>query len=128
MLVDGSRATPDVLLIATGSEVQLATAAADLLEREGTAARVISMPCLEWFQDQPASYQEQVLPKKVRARVAVEAGSPLSWWRLVGDRGRVVGIDHYGASAAAETLFTEFGFTAESVADAARESLSEVSP
>jgi transketolase len=118
---------PDVILIGTGSEVQLAVAAAATLSEAGVAARVVSMPCLEWFDQQPIEYRESVLPPQVRARVAVEAGLPLSWWRLVGDHGRVVGIDHYGASADQVTLFREFGITADAVVQAARESLAAVS-
>ncbi len=112
-----------VVLIATGSEVQLAVAAADSLAAEGVDARVVSMPCLDWFAQQPAEYRDSVLPPHVRARVAVEAGSALSWWRWVGDHGRVVGIDHYGASADQATLFREFGFTADAVVAAAHASL-----
>jgi transketolase len=122
VLVD-TDGVPDVILMATGSEVQLAVDAAQTLAGEGVAARVVSMPCLEWFDAQPDDYRESVLPSAVRARVAVEAAIPLSWWRLVGDSGEVVGIDHYGASADAVTLFEKFGFTAEHVVEAARTSL-----
>jgi transketolase len=125
VLVD-SDGDPDVVLIASGSEVQLAVSAAQALAAEAVAARVVSMPCLEWFAQQPAEYRDTVLPPRVRARVAVEAGSPLSWWRWVGDAGRVVGLDHYGASADQATLFREFGLTAEAVAEAARASLATV--
>ena len=117
-------AAPDVVLIGTGSEVQLAVGAAELLAAGGVHARVVSMPCLDWFVQQPSEYRDSVIPPSVTARVAVEAASPLSWWRLVGDRGRVVGIDHYGASADQATLYREFGLTAQAVADAAKESLS----
>jgi transketolase len=115
-----------VVLIATGSEVQLAVTAADSLAAEGVDARVVSMPCLDWFAQQSGEYRDSVLPPHVRARVAVEAGSALSWWRWVGDHGRVVGIDHYGASADQATLFREFGFTADAVATAAHASLNTV--
>ena len=118
---------PDVLLIATGSEVQLAVAAAASLTAEGVNARVVSMPCLEWFDQQPREYRDSVLPPQVRARVAVEAGSTLSWWRIVGDEGRVVGIDHFGASADQATLFDEFGITADAVVEAARQCLQAAS-
>ncbi|HUV48693.1 MAG TPA: transketolase C-terminal domain-containing protein, partial [Actinomycetes bacterium] len=118
---------PDVILIATGSEVQLAVAAAQTLTELDVAARVVSMPCLEWFEQQPEEYREAVLPSRVRARVAVEAGLPLSWWKLVGDAGQVVGIDHYGASADQATLFREFGLTADAVVEAARASLTKAS-
>ncbi|SNR51031.1 transketolase [Haloechinothrix alba] len=114
---------PDVVLIATGSEVQLAVAARDALAHEGVAARVVSMPCLEWFDAQPDAYRESVLPRRVRARVAVEAGIAQSWHRLVGDTGEVVSLEHFGASADYQTLFREFGITAEAVADAARRTI-----
>ncbi len=115
--------TPDVCLIATGSEVQLAVAAAEQLASDGVHARVVSMPCLEWFAQQPRDYQDSVLPPAVSARVAVEAAATLTWRPVVGDRGRVIGIDHYGASADQATLFREFGFTVEAVVAAARESI-----
>lgn len=108
------------VLIATGSEVALALAAKALLDADGISTRVVSMPCLEWFDAQDQAYRESVIPPNVSARVAIEAGATLGWWRLVGEHGRVVGIDHFGASADAETLFKEFGFTAEHVADEAR--------
>ncbi|EHN80402.1 transketolase [Streptomyces coelicoflavus ZG0656] len=123
VLADASTGAPDVVLIATGSEVQLAMAAREALEAEGTATRVVSMPSVEWFEEQPSAYRESVLPPSVRARVAVEAGIGLTWHRFVGDAGRIVSLEHFGASADAKTLFTEFGFTAEHVAAAARESL-----
>lgn len=107
----------------TGSEVQLAVAARETLEAEGVPTRVVSAPCLEWFAAQEEDYRSAVLPGDVRARVAVEAGVPLSWHGIVGDAGRIVGIDHYGASADAATLFREFGITAQAVVAAARESL-----
>jgi transketolase len=117
---------PDIVIVATGSEVQLAVAAAAELVADGVHARVVSMPCLEWFDAQPQEYRETVLPPSVRARVAVEAGSPLSWWRVVGDKGRVVGIDHYGASADQATLFREFGVTTGAVVAAARETVAAI--
>ncbi|WP_320776490.1 transketolase [Streptomyces sp. CRN 30] len=123
VLAEASTGTPDVILIATGSEVQVAVAARDLLEAEGTATRVVSMPSVEWFEEQPRAYRESVLPPSVRARVAVEAGIALTWYRYVGDAGRIVSLEHYGASADAKTLFAEYGFTAENVAATARESL-----
>jgi transketolase len=116
---------PQVLLLATGSEVQLALAAADLLESEGLGARVVSMPCLEWFDAQDRGYRDTVIPPSVRARVAVEAGATLGWWRYVGDAGRVVGVDHFGASADPAILYREFGLTAEDIARAARDSIAE---
>ncbi|MCX4885093.1 MULTISPECIES: transketolase [unclassified Streptomyces] len=123
VLKESSTRTPDVVLIATGSEVRLAVAAREQLEAEGIGARVVSMPSVEWFEEQPREYREQVLPPSVRARVAVEAGIGLTWHRFTGDAGRIVSLEHFGASADAETLFAEFGFTPENVAAAARESL-----
>ncbi|KKD09792.1 transketolase [Streptomyces sp. WM6386] len=123
VLKDSSTPTADVVLIATGSEVQLAVAARELLEAEGLGTRVVSMPSVEWFEEQPRAYRESVLPPAVKARVAVEAGIGLTWYRYVGDAGRIVSLEHFGASADAKTLFAEFGFTAENVAAAARESL-----
>ncbi|MGQ4493783.1 transketolase [Dermabacteraceae bacterium P13095] len=115
--------TPDVVLIATGSEVQFALGARKLLAKEGIQARVVSAPCLEWFDEQDAEYRESVLPSAVKARVSVEAGIAMPWHRYLGDAGRAVSLEHYGASADADTLFAEFGFTAENVAAAARESI-----
>jgi transketolase len=112
---------PDVVLIATGSEVQLAVDAAKLLADKDIIARVVSMPCVEWFESQPSEYRDSVLPPSVSARVAVEAGIAQSWHKLVGDTGKIVSIEHYGESADAETLFREFGFTAEAVAAAAEQ-------
>ncbi|ANJ10433.1 transketolase [Streptomyces parvulus] len=123
VLAEASTGTPDVVLIATGSEVRLAVAAREALEAEGTATRVVSMPCVEWFEEQPRAYREGVLPPSVRARVAVEAGIGLTWHKYVGDAGRIVSLEHFVASADAETLFTAFGLTAGHVAAAARESL-----
>ncbi|MDN3246518.1 transketolase [Streptomyces sp. ZSW22] len=123
VLAEASTGSPEVVLIAAGSEVQLAVAAREALEAEGTPARVVSMPSVEWFEEQPREYRESVLPPSVKARVAVEAGIGLTWHRFVGDAGRIVSLEHFGASADAKTLFTEYGFTAEHVAAAARESL-----
>jgi transketolase len=123
VLDDSSTGTPAVVLIATGSEVQLAVAARELLEAEGIGTRVVSMPSVEWFEEQPREYRDSVLPPSVKARVAVEAGIGLTWHRFVGDAGRIVSLEHFGASAEAKTLFAEFGFTPENVAAAARESL-----
>lgn len=112
---------PDVVLIATGSEVQLAVAAQTLLADKDIVARVVSMPCVEWFESQPSDYRDSVLPPSVSARVAVEAGIAQCWHKLVGDTGRIVSIEHYGESADDKTLFREFGFTAEAVAAAAEQ-------
>jgi len=119
-------AAPDVILIGTGSEVQIATRARELLEAEGISARVVSMPCLEWFREQDASYQEEVLPAAVRARVSVEAGITPPWKEIVGDAGESVGVDRYGASASYQRIYEEFGLTAERVAEAAKSSMSKV--
>jgi transketolase len=120
---DGEEAgqEPDVILIATGSEVQLAVEAQKLLADKDIVARVVSMPCVEWFESQPDDYRDSVLPPSVSARVAVEAGVAQSWHKLVGDTGKIISIEHYGESADYKTLFREFGFTAEAVAAAAEE-------
>ncbi|MFF8393136.1 transketolase [Streptomyces sp. NPDC016172] len=114
---------PQVILIATGSEVHVAAGARDLLQAVGVPTRVVSMPSVEWFEEQPRSYRDSVLPPSVKARVAVEAGIGLTWYRFVGDAGRIVSLEHFGASADAKTLFAEYGFTPENVVAAARESL-----
>jgi transketolase len=103
--------------------VQLAVAARETLEADGIPTRVVSMPSQEWFAEQDDAYRESVLPSGIRARVSVEAGIAMSWHRIVGDAGRTVSLEHYGASAAYETLYQEFGITAEAVAAAARESI-----
>jgi transketolase len=121
VLADGD----DVILIGTGSEVQIAMAARELLAAEGVSARVVSMPCVEWFDEQDASYQEDVLPAAVRARVSVEAGITSPWKVIVGDAGMSVGVDHFGASASYMRLYEEFGLTAERVAQAARASIAK---
>jgi transketolase len=121
ILAEASSGRPDVLLLATGSEVHLALEARDELEAEGTAARVVSMPCWELFDRQPQEYRDQVLPREVRARVAVEQASTLGWDRYVGDGGAVIGMHTFGASAPLKQLLTKFGFTPEKVAQAARE-------
>ncbi|MFF5840459.1 transketolase [Streptomyces massasporeus] len=115
--------TPQVILIATGSEVHVAAGARELLQGAGVPTRVVSMPSVEWFEEQPRSYRDSVLPPSVKARVAVEAGIGLTWHRFVGDAGRIVSLEHFGASADAKTLFAEYGFTPENVVAAARESL-----
>lgn len=120
---DGQSAAPQVVLIGTGSEVQLAVAAREALQAEGVAARVVSMPSVEWFEEQDQAYKDSVLPPSVKARVAVEAGIGLTWHRYVGDAGRIVSLEHFGASADGAVLYREFGLTAEAVTAAARESL-----
>jgi transketolase len=114
---------PDVVLIGTGSELQLAVAAQKILADKGITATVVSMPCVEWFESQPAEYRDSVLPPAVSARVAVEAAVAQSWYKLVGDTGEIVSIEHYGESADDKTLFREFGFTPEAVVAAAERSL-----
>ncbi|RII42132.1 transketolase [Galactobacter valiniphilus] len=122
-LKDASTGAPEVILIGTGSEVQLAVEAQAALEAEGVPTRVVSMPSIEWFRAQGAEYRELVLPAAVRARVAVEAASSQGWHEFVGDAGRLVTLDHFGASADEKTLYTEFGITTAAVIEAARASL-----
>lgn len=126
VLAEAPSGTPDVILIATGSEVQLAVEARETLKADGINARVVSAPCLEWFAEQPEQYRESVLPSTVRARVSVEAGVATGWREYVGDAGRSISIDHFGASADYKTLFREFGITTEAVVAAARDSLDAV--
>ena len=121
VLADGT----DVVLIGTGSEVQIAVAAREQLAAEGISARVVSMPSVEWFTAQDACYQEEVLPAAMRARVSVEAGITPPWKVFVGDAGESVGIDHFGASASEAVLYQEFGITAEAVAAAAKASIAK---
>jgi transketolase len=122
VLADGT----DVILIGTGSEVSLALDARDQLAAEGISARVVSMPCVEWFNAQDESYRREVLPPTIRARVSVEAGITEPWRLFVGDAGASIGVDHFGASAAYQKIYQEFGITAERVAAAARDSLARV--
>jgi transketolase len=123
VLAEAPGGTPDVILVATGSEVQFALEARETLSEDGVNARVVSAPCLEWFAEQDAEYRESVLPASVTARVSVEAGLALGWRGIVGDRGRSVSIEHYGASADYETLYREFDLTTEHVVRAAKDSL-----
>ncbi len=123
VLAEAANGTPDVILIATGSEVQLAVDAREALKADGINARVVSAPSLEWFEEQSAEYRESVLPKAITARVSVEAGIALTWRSYVGDKGRSVSIEHFGASADYKTLFREFGMTTEAVVAAAKDSL-----
>lgn len=125
VLFEAEGGAPEVVLIGTGSEVQLAVGAREALQAEGIPTRVVSMPSVEWFEEQDQAYKDSVLPPSVRARVAVEAGIGLTWHRYVGDAGRIVSLEHFGASADAKVLFREFGFTPEAVAAAARASLDE---
>ncbi|MFD7667202.1 transketolase [Streptomyces sp. NPDC059788] len=123
VLFEAEGGEPQVILIGTGSEVQLAVEAREALQAEGIPTRVVSMPSVEWFEEQDQGYRDSVLLPTVKARVAVEAGIGLTWHRYVGPQGRIVSLEHFGASADAKVLFHEFGFTADAVATAARESL-----
>ena len=123
VLADAANGQPEVILMGTGSEVQVCVAARELLEAEGIATRVVSMPCIEWFREQDAAYRATVLPAGVRARVSVEAAVSMGWHEWVGDAGQTVAIDHFGASANYQVLFDQFGMTAERTVAAARASL-----
>ncbi len=124
VLQEADGGTPRVVLVGTGSEVQIAVAAREALQAEGIPTRVVSMPCREWFFEQDQAYRDEVLPPSVRARVSVEAAVALGWRDIVGDAGRIVSLDHYGASADYKRLYQEFGLTHEHVVAAAKESLS----
>jgi transketolase len=126
VLAEAPNGTPDLIFIATGSEVQIAVDAREKLKAEGINARVVSAPSLEWFEEQSAEYRESVLPKAVKARVSIEAGIDLTWRGYVGDAGRSVSIEHFGASADYKTLFREFGITTEHAIAAAKDSLAAV--
>jgi len=126
VLAEASNGTPDVIFIATGSELQIAVEAREVLKAEGIHARVVSAPSLEWFAEQDAAYRESVLPAGVKARVSIEAGLSLGWKEYVGDAGRSVSIEHFGASADYKTLFREFGITTEAAVAAARDSIAAV--
>lgn len=123
VLVEASKETPDVILMGSGSEVQIAVEAAKILEEEGVAARVVSVPCMDWFAEQDAEYIESVLPSAVTARVSVEAAIAMPWHRWLGTKGKAVSLEHFGASADYQTLYEKFGITTESVLEAARASL-----
>jgi transketolase len=126
ILLEAEGGSPDVILMGTGSEVQIAVAAREALAAEGIRARVVSMPCLEWFEEQDQAYRDKVIPPIVKARVSVEAGVKQGWREYVGDHGRIVSIDHYGASADYSRIYQEFGITAEAVAAAAHDSITAV--
>jgi transketolase len=121
VLSEAANGKPEVILIASGSEVHIALTAAEMIDAKGYATRVVSMPSWELFEAQPADYRQQVLPPAVKAKIAVEAGSPQGWHRYVGDAGRVVGLDHFGASAPAQTLFEKFRLTSDQVVEKALE-------
>jgi transketolase len=123
VLAEASSGQPRVILIATGSELQLAVAARETLEAEGTPTRVVSMPCVEWFRAQDLAYQQQVLPGAVRARVSVEAAVAQGWREIVGESGEIVSLEHFGASAAQPVLYEQFGFTPDRVVAAAHAAL-----
>ncbi len=127
VLAEASGGTPEVILMSSGSEVQIAVAARETLEADGVPTRVVSLPCVEWFAAQDRAYREEVLPPSVRARVSVEASVPTGWHEFVGDAGRIVGLTHYGASAAYAVLYEEFGLTDEAVVAAARDSIQAAS-
>ncbi|MBO5328472.1 MAG: transketolase [Clostridia bacterium] len=122
-VLDDCNGTPDVILIATGSEVEVCSGAKKLLEEEGVKVRIVSMPCIELFEKQSAAYKESVLPKAVKARVCVEAASHYSWYKYAGDNGEIVAMYTFGESAPAKVLFEHFGFTAQNVADKAKKSI-----
>jgi transketolase len=123
ILEEASSGLPEVILVATGSEVGLALQAREVLEADGTAVRVVSMPCIEWFHEQSEAYQQQVLPAEIKARVSIEAGVAQGWREVVGDSGEIVAIDHFGASAEGSVVFEQFGFTPDRVVAAARAAL-----
>jgi transketolase len=114
-----------VILIATGSEVALAIKAQEQLLTQGIHSRLISAPCLEWFAEQDEGYRESVIPKRIKARVSIEAGIAMPWHRLIGDTGIAVSLEHFGASASANVLFNEFGFNVDNVVKAAQESIAK---
>ncbi|MCJ1680264.1 transketolase [Streptomyces sp. APSN-46.1] len=122
VMFEADGGTPQVVLIGTGSEVHVAVEAREQLQAEGIPTRVVSMPSVEWFEEQDQAYKDSVLPPSVKARVAIEAGIGLTWHRYVGDAGRIVSLEHFGASADAKVLFREFGFTPEAVTAAAKDS------
>ncbi len=123
ILKEAADSKPEVILIASGSEVHIALKAAEMIKAKGPATRVVSMPSWELFEEQTAAYRDQVLPQAVSAKIAIEAGSPQGWHRYVGEAGQIVALDHFGASAPATTLFEKFGLTAERVVEKALETV-----
>jgi transketolase len=126
VLEDASDGQPDVLIVATGSEVQIALAAREALEAEGTTTRVVSMPCMEWFEEQDQAYRDTVLPPMVKARVSIEAGVAQSWWKYLGEAGVPLSLEHFGASAPYQSLYEQFGLTADRAVAAAHASLAKL--
>jgi transketolase len=126
-LAEAAGGIPEVIIIGTGSEIAIALEARDLLRADGVAARVVSMPCVEWFAEQDESYRDEVLPPRIRARVSVEAGIAQGWHEFTGQTGECVSLEHFGASAAYQTLYEKFGITAERVAAAAHASIAKTS-
>jgi transketolase len=124
ILAEASEGPPQVIIMATGSEVSIALTARERLEEQGHRVRVVSMPCREWFDAQDESYRHKVLPPEIKARVSVEAGIAMPWRDLVGPYGECVSIEHFGASAPYQVLFQQFGFTPDNVVAAARATLS----
>jgi transketolase len=120
VLADASGSAPEVILIATGSEVSIALEAHERLTKDGIRSRVVSMPCWELFDAQPPSYRDAVLPPSVRARISIEAGSPFGWERYVGQAGAIIGVNRFGASAPGPTVMREFGFTPEHIVETAK--------
>ena len=125
-MLEDCEGTPDVLLIASGSEVEQCVGAKAKLAEEGIKARVISMPCFEEYEKQSAEYKESVMPSAVKARVCMEAGSSYSWYKYAGDHGEIIGMNTFGASGPAAQLFKLFGFTVENVVEKAKASLASV--
>jgi transketolase len=123
VLAEADGGIPEVIIIGTGSEVQIAVAAREILQADGVPTRVVSLPCREWFDEQDATYRSSVLPHTVRARVSIEAAVGQGWRELVGDAGRIVSLEHYGASADYKRIYQEFGLTPEAVVEAARDSI-----
>jgi transketolase len=123
ILAEAPGGTPDVIFLSTGSEVQIAIEAREKLKADGINARVVSVPCQEWFAEQSAEYRESVLPRGITARVSIEAGIALTWAPYLGDAGRSVSIEHYGASADYKTLYEKFGLTSDHAVAAAKESI-----
>ena len=128
VLAGAGSGRPDVLLLATGSEVSLAVRARELLAQRGLKARVVSMPSWEIFEEQPQAYRDEVLPPDVRARVSVEAAATFGWRKYVGDQGDIIGLDHFGASAPGKVVLEKFGFTAEHVAERAAALVERLAP